>query len=110
MKPRPASGWRRHGRRLAGVAVGLVLLGLFHIEENWRGERAWENCKRTMRARGVEPDWSHYIPAAVPDDQNIFGVPEMQRWFQDSGGGWADLAAKLPSQSYPGWGIGSNTT
>jgi hypothetical protein len=109
MNPPPTQSWRKHRRRLAGLAVCLVLIGGFYAEENWRGQNAWENCKRLLKAQGVEPNWAKYIPDPVPDDENIFGVPEMQRWFGGNGIGWANLAKDLPSESYPGVNIDTNT-
>jgi len=110
MAPLPTRRWRKQRRCLAGLAVCLVLFGLFYTEENWRGQRAWENCKRGLKAKGLELNWANYVPAPVPDDENVFGVPEMQRWF--SGGNvaaWKDLVRKLPSSSYPAVNIDSNT-
>ncbi len=110
MKHPPAERWRKTWRCLSGLAFTVILIGLLHTEENWRGQRAWENCKRALKAQGVDPDWAKYVPAPVPDNENVFGVPEMQRWFGENGTGWSDLARRLPSLSYPGVNIDSNTT
>jgi hypothetical protein len=91
------NGWRHLRRCLIGVAVVVTLIGLFYTEENWRGERAWENCKSGLEAQGIDFKWADYIPAEVPDDQNVFGVPEMQRWF--NGRGATELSKKM---TYPG--------
>jgi hypothetical protein len=97
-------------RWLTVSAIGLGLVGLFYAEENWRGKKAWEQCKRVLRTQGIALDWTNYIPAAVPQNENVFGVPEMVRWFHGAVGiGWSDLAGTLPSQTYPGLNIGSNT-
>jgi hypothetical protein len=86
------------------------LIGLFYAVEDWRGERAWKNCKRALEAQGVNLDWTNYIPAPVPEEQNVFGVPEMQQWFGDSadlpGLAWqaTELSKKL---AYPGYAEGS---
>jgi len=100
MNPPQTKGWRILRRCLVGLAVCLTLIGLFYTEENWRGQRAWDNCKRALQAQGVNLDWNSYIPAPVPDDQNVFGVPEMQQWF--TGRGATELWKKL--SSYPGSG------
>jgi hypothetical protein len=110
MNPLPTKRWRKQRRCLAGLAVCLILIGLLYTEENRRGQSAWENCKRNLKAQGVEPDWAKYIPAPVPDNENVFGVTEMQTWFAANGAGWTDLARKLPSLSCPGVNIDSNTT
>jgi hypothetical protein len=104
MNPPPTKHWRTLRRCLVGLAVCLTLIGLFYTEELWRGKRAWENCKRALEAQGFKLDWANYIPAPVPDDQNVFGVPEMQKWF--TGRGATELSTKL---SYPGYGINKTT-
>jgi hypothetical protein len=69
-------------RRLLPFFLGLVvLIALFYAEEDWRGKRAWENCKRELEARGEVLDWKAYIPPPVPDDQNFFKAPNMADWF-----------------------------
>ena len=83
-------------RCLAGFAVCCGLLALFYAEENWRGKRAWENCRRALEAQGVKMNWAAYLPAAAPSNENVFGVPEMQRWF--TGRGVTALSARM---SYP---------
>ncbi|MEI6395914.1 MAG: hypothetical protein WCT12_33020, partial [Verrucomicrobiota bacterium] len=43
--------------------LGLLLLaGLFFIEENWRGEWAWNSYKRAMAARGEPTEFSAVVP------------------------------------------------
>src|SRR5215471_21734164 len=113
-KPRKEPGLTSRGRKLRRwltvSAICLVLVALFYAEENWRGKKTWEQCKRVLRTQGIALDWTNYIPAAVPEDQNIFGVPEMVRWFHSLIGlGWGDLARTLPSETYPGFNINSNT-
>ena len=106
----PTKRWRKPRRWLAGFIGCLILVPLFYAEENWRGEKAWEVCKRAVKASGVELTWSNYIPAEVPDDENVFGVPEMERWFKGGGAAtWSDLASRLPSPTFPGLNIDSNT-
>ncbi|MGD0412594.1 MAG: hypothetical protein ABSC18_12940 [Verrucomicrobiota bacterium] len=78
-KPGSPGRWRY---LLTGLVVFAATIALFYVEENWRGRRAWENCKRELEAKGAHLDWSYYIPPPVPDDQNVFGVPEMQQWFE----------------------------
>src|SRR5450759_3762039 len=73
--------WRIIRRMLITLAGLITLLALFITEENWRGKRAWENCKRELEAKGTVLDWNAYIPPPVPDDQNIFKAPKMADWF-----------------------------
>lgn len=76
---RPGSSPRRY--LLVGLTAFAITVGLFYAEENWRGKRVWEKCKRELEATGQVLDWSAYIPGPVPEDQNIFKVPEIQQWF-----------------------------
>lgn len=73
--------WRTLRRTLVTLAVLITLLTVFYTIENWRGQRAWEKCKRDLIAAGYEMDWNKLIPPAVPSDQNIFAAPHMQEWF-----------------------------
>ncbi|HEY5232292.1 MAG TPA: hypothetical protein VIK35_01990 [Verrucomicrobiae bacterium] len=68
--------------RVTIVLSGFALLiAIFYSEENWRGKRAWENCKRELEAKGEIVDWDKLIPPPVPDDQNFFAAPKIQEWF-----------------------------
>jgi hypothetical protein len=64
--------WRIWRRILIGLAIFATLIAIFYTEEDWRGKRAWENCKRELEAKGMVLDWDKYIPPPVPDDQNFF--------------------------------------
>jgi hypothetical protein len=77
--------WRIVRRCLIGVAAFLTLIAALYTEELWRGKRAWENCQRTLEAKGIKFDQKADNPPPVPDDQNVFGVPEMRQWFLDGG-------------------------
>jgi hypothetical protein len=77
----PGKLWRRTRQLLIAVAVLITLVALFYAEENWRGRRAWERCKRELEAKGAVLDWSAFIPQPVPDEQNIFKAPSMTEWF-----------------------------
>ncbi len=110
MSRSPSIRWRNSWGYLAGPILCLIVTVLFYCEENWRGQRAWEACKRHVKGQGIELEWANYIPAAVPDDENFFAVPEMQRWFVGRGEeGWKDLCKNLSSTIYPGANIDSNT-
>ena len=73
--------WRVASRGLFVLACLATLIGLFYAVENWRGKRAWEKCRRELEAKGEVLDWNAYIPAPVPDDQNIFKAPKIAEWF-----------------------------
>jgi len=64
--------WRNVRRALIGLAILATLVAIFYTEEDWRGQRAWENCKRELEAKGEVLDWNAYIPPPVSDDQNFF--------------------------------------
>ena len=90
---RARKNWLRARRILVSGACLATLIALFYAEEDWRGERAWENCKRELEAKGMVLDWSAYIPPPVPDDQNFFKAPKMAEWFV--GRGQNDLSKRL---------------
>ena len=73
--------WRMARRWLFVLACLATLTGLFYAVENWRGKRAWEKCRRELEAKGEVIDWNAFIPAPVPDEQNIFKAPRMTEWF-----------------------------
>lgn len=107
-------GPANHRRKLRHVfivlAVCVVFVVLFYAEEDWRGKKAWQQCNRSLQTQGTALSWTNYIPSPVPQDQNIFGVPEMVQWFSyQNGAGWSDLARNLSSATYPGLNIDSNT-
>ncbi len=70
--------WRTIRRALIVCACSVTLIALFYTVENWRGKRAWEQCKRELEAKGAVLDWSAYIPPPVPDDQNFFKAPGIE--------------------------------
>jgi hypothetical protein len=80
----PSPPRRRLRYFLISLAAFAVTIALFYAEEDWRGWRAMEKCKRKLEAQGVTLDWKKKIPAPVPDNENVFGVPEMQKWFVKS--------------------------
>src|SRR4051812_8444180 len=47
---------------LLGLAALITFIALYYTEENWRGKRAWENCKRELRTQGMDLDWRTFIP------------------------------------------------
>ena len=85
--PKTKSGWRILRRILISLAILVTLIAIFYTEEDWRGKRAWENCKRELEAKGAVLDWNDYIPPPVPDDQNFFKAPKMQEWFVEKHNG-----------------------
>jgi len=106
--PTPASGgvarffrrllsWQVMRRALFGLACLATLTGLFFAVEDWRGKRAWEQCRREQEAKGEVLDWTALIPAPVPDDQNIYKAPKMAEWFVK--GSLVEAVSSVPSKS-----------
>jgi hypothetical protein len=79
--PKSKHGWRILRRILITLAVLATLVAVLYAEEDWRGKRAWENCKHELEAKGAVLDWDKFIPPTVPDDQNFFKAPKMEAWF-----------------------------
>jgi hypothetical protein len=73
--------WRVMRRWLFAAACLATLIGLFYAVEDWRGRRAWEQCRRELEAKGAVLDWNAYIPAPVPDEENVFKAPKIAEWF-----------------------------
>jgi hypothetical protein len=74
-----------------------TMLAVFYAVENWRGQRAWEKCRREQEAKGEVLDWNALIPAPVPDEQNIYKAPKMAEWFVKKS--WAEAFPGGPSKS-----------
>ena len=72
---------RRFRRVLVGMAILITLVIGFYTVENWRGQHAWEKRRNELRAQGEIVDWSAYISAPVPNEQNFFKAPHMEEWF-----------------------------
>ena len=69
--------WRMARRMLIGLGGLITLLALFHVEENWRGKRTWENYRHELEAKGESFDIARSIPPAVPDEQNFALTPAL---------------------------------
>jgi hypothetical protein len=59
-----------------GSAVALAtLIALFYLEEDWRGQHAWNAYAKQMTERGEVFDYKDVVPPPVPDDQNFAMTP-----------------------------------
>ncbi len=80
-----ACGWlQRRAPASYGLLAALLMTGLatgLYQEENWRGKRAWKQCKRQLESAGQARDWTAWVPASVPDSENVFQAPEVREWF-----------------------------
>ena len=100
------SSWRIVRRILIGLAWFVALIALFHGEENWRGRRAWNQCRREIEARGEPLDYHALIPKPVPDEQNFAATPAIKSWFEtktagDSEPRWRDEYAEVGERVRP---------
>jgi hypothetical protein len=99
-------------RAIISLAGFALLIALCYAEENWRGKRDWDNCKRELEARGETINWKDYIPAPVPDSQNFFAASNMSAWFIKSRSGQPtsnDLSARLSFGEFVRQSPGSNS-
>ncbi len=63
-------------RRSLYTLGGLIaVLGLFHLEENWRGRRAWADWQRQQDASRNAFDLASFVPPPVADGDNFAKVP-----------------------------------
>ena len=78
------------------LAILATLIAIFYAEEDWRGKRAWDNCKRELEAKGMVLDWDKFIPPPVPEDENFFEAPKMAEWFvKNKNASTNELTARL---------------
>jgi hypothetical protein len=74
--------WRTARRLLIAFVALITLIAAFYAEENWRGKRAWEECKRELEAKGEKLDIPGFAPAAVPDERNLAMAPLFKPVFE----------------------------
>jgi hypothetical protein len=72
---------RRRLIPVAGVALVVVLVAGFYLEENERGERAWNRYQRQQEALGERLDPAALVPSPVPDEQNFAATPSLAPLF-----------------------------
>ena len=59
----------------------VFLVAVIYHVENWRGERAWQLCKRQLESKGQKMEWAAWVPAPIPDSENFFAAPQVKDWF-----------------------------
>jgi hypothetical protein len=69
--------WRRALLCLGALAA---LVGIFYAEEDWRGQRDWNQYRQATEARGESLDFRAYIPKPVPDEENFAAAPIVEFW------------------------------
>jgi hypothetical protein len=65
--------WAR--RLLIALACVVGVIVLFYVEEDMRGYLDWHSYKYQLEAKGEKLDFSDFVPAPVPDDQNFAATP-----------------------------------
>lgn len=81
--------WRIIKRCLWALLILASLVPVFYAEENWRGQRAWENYRHELEAKGEKLDFADYLPPRVPDEQNFAFAPVVRTtwcWQLDTNG------------------------
>ena len=88
--------WRIIKRGLWLLLILAALVPVFYAEENWRGQRAWDNYRHELEAQGEKLDFTNYIPPRVPDEKNFAFAPVVMttwNWLLDTNG------HKLPEEN-----------
>jgi hypothetical protein len=67
--------WRTARRATIALACFVTFIALVYTEEDWRGKRAWKQCKAELEAQGAKLDWAAFIPPPVAAEQNFFKAP-----------------------------------
>jgi hypothetical protein len=62
-------------RLLVGIAIGITLAGVFVVEENWRGKRAWEQYLAESPAHRIAVEAPPVGRPRVPAERNFFAAP-----------------------------------
>lgn len=60
------------------VLLGIVVVPLLYLEEDWRGARELTEAKARWQAAGYSINAADYYPPPVPDAQNLAALPVFQ--------------------------------
>jgi hypothetical protein len=66
---------RKLGVVLFIVALLATLLGIFHLIENWRGNKKWAAYKQKLIGQGKRVDLAAFVPPPIPDHDNFAATP-----------------------------------
>lgn len=96
-------------RALVGLAVAATIAAAAYVEEDWRGERAYERFVQACAAEGKPLDYAFYRLASVPDDENFFHAPVLARFFNpedQKGKAWSEYKgeSQFPWEIWKGHG------
>ena len=73
--PKPQRGRKRKKWILISIAALPILIILFHLEEDWRGNSQWMRVASDLRGRNEPLDLKDLLPPRIPDDQNVAAAP-----------------------------------
>lgn len=74
--------WRGVRTLLLILIWPVTLVALYYGIENWRGSRAWNQCRQDLLAKGAVLDFHALIPKPIPDERNFAAIPLVKSWFQ----------------------------
>ena len=60
---------------LFSAACLITLIIAFYTVENVRAKMAWSKHVKELEAKGISVDYKDYIPAEIPDDENLAKIP-----------------------------------
>src|SRR5262245_23886338 len=83
-----------------GIAF-VTVAALVGRLENWRGKRNWLKFRAEWEAKGEKFDLASFVPAAVPDSENLAMTPLLAPLFdyiKDRGTVWRDSNAVARAQ------------
>ncbi len=67
----PSPGFRLR-LALESFALLAVLLVLFHVVENWRGDCAWREAQQAITDAGIDTNPQTSLPPPISDEENFF--------------------------------------
>lgn len=73
-------------RILIAVIILTGLITALWWEENWRGQKIWEESCARLRAAGEPVDIADIIPPRIPDEENVAAAPIFAEVFKDKNG------------------------
>jgi len=96
-------------RTLLGAAIVATVVAAVVVEEDIRGERAWERFKAERAATGRSLDPADYREPEVPERENLFKAPVLARFFEPDGSwgrAWNAFSQRyeLPWETWPTYG------
>jgi hypothetical protein len=95
-------------RTAFALACLITFVVFFYAEENWRGRKAWDACKRRLESKGRVLNWAALIPPPVPDSQNLFKAPAMESFVKGASNNFGVRATHTLGDLPPRHGLDRN--